>query len=62
MTRTCQWIKGRPRPDDKNKCGKACKDGSSYCDNHHSVVFVHAKDKRAALGPGTIRNAERSLA
>lgn len=35
---TCQWLDGEAR--DRNFCGAPVKEGSSYCEHHHAVVFI----------------------
>lgn len=36
----CQFIAGRPGPDDACKCGRPTRPGSSFCQPHHARCWT----------------------
>lgn len=42
----CRWIDGDPRDPNLRVCGCPTKPGSSYCDHHHSIVYVSPASSR----------------
>lgn len=41
--KTCQWLEGAP--SDRNFCGKPALPRSSWCEEHHQVVFASPPKK-----------------
>ena len=39
----CQFIAGRPGPDDACKCGRPTRPGSSFCPPHHARCWYPAE-------------------
>ena len=43
----CQWIDGEPTADDRCKCSRRVKTGSSYCPAHHKRAWRSHVRKQA---------------
>lgn len=41
----CQWIEGKPGPDDACKCGQATRVGAPYCDSHQARARLRPEPK-----------------
>ena len=45
--KTCQWLHGEPA--ERNFCGEPVKCGSSYCAEHHAMVWQKPDPKKHTL-------------